>query len=101
MEGFLIRRPRAIKYAYSANLPVGTIVSYGKLKVIVVSSGLDGHGSWKHIERNVLSDYREAFGDEPPSRPLSIRLWGDSDNTKSVVEAEFDNIMLLEPAEAN
>ncbi len=49
-EGFIIKRPRAIKYAYSSSLPVGTVVDYGILKVIVVSSGADGIGGWKSIE---------------------------------------------------
>jgi hypothetical protein len=98
MDGLFIRRPRAIKYAYSTTLPVGTLVSYGSLKVIVVSSGLDGIGSWRHVERDVHADYRRAFGGEPPRRPLSLRLWGDSDNTDSEAEADFDNIMFLGPA---
>ncbi len=99
MEGFLFKRPRAIKYAYSATLPVDTVVSYGKLKVIVVSSGLEGYGEWQNISRDVVADYRAVFGGDPPSRPLSIRLWGDSDNTGSVAEADFDNIRLLAPAQ--
>ena len=96
-EGFIIKRPRAIKYSYSSSLPVGTVVDYGKLKVIVVSSAADGIGAWKTIERNVVDDYKTVFGKNPPDRPLSIRLWSDSDNTKKVGEADFDNIMLLPP----
>lgn len=98
MEGFLFKRPKTIKYTYSSTLPVGTVASYGKLKVIVVSSGLDGLGTWQSIERDVVADYAQVFGGEPPERPLSIRLWGDSDNTEAVAEADFDNIRLLPPA---
>lgn len=96
-EGFIIKKPKAIKYVYSSTLPVGTVVSYGKLKVIVVSTAADGIGEWQHIERDVVADYREVFGGDPPDRPLSIRLWGDSDNTGSLAEADFDNIRLLPP----
>ena len=32
---------------------------------------------------------------EDPDRPLVIRLWGDSDNTRTIAQADFDNIMLL------
>jgi len=94
-DGLFIKRPRAIKYTYSSTLPVGTEVSYGKLKVIVVSSGKDGTGAWQHIDRDVVADYRRVFGGDPPHRPLSLRLWGDSDNTDSIAEADFDNIALL------
>lgn len=91
-EGFIVKRPKTIKYVYSSALPEGTVVSYGKLKVIVVSSST--MGEWQRVERNVVEDYRAVFGDEPPERPISIRLWGDSDNTGSEAEADFDNIRL-------
>lgn len=95
MEGFLFKRPKTIKYVYSATLPVGTVVSYGKLKVIVVSTGADGLGEWQHIDRDVVADYDMVFGGDPPQRPLSLRLWSDSDNTKKIGEADFDNIRML------
>lgn len=94
MEGLIIKRPKAIKYVYSTSLEVGTVISYGKLKVIVVATSREGMGSWQHIQRNVVEDYRKVFGSEPRSRPLLIRLWSDSDNTKSVAEVDFDNIVL-------
>ena len=90
----LIKRPESIKYTYSSTLPVGTVLRQGKLRVIVVSNGEEGYGDWVHIERNVLEDYRRVFGGSPPDRPLSIRLWSDSDNTDQVGEGDFDNIML-------
>ena len=95
VEGFILKRPKTIKYVYSTTLPVVTVISYGKLKVIVVSSGLNGTGQWLSINRDVVSDYREVFGENPPNRPLFIRLWSDSNNTKSIASADFDNIMLL------
>lgn len=94
VDGFIIKRPKSIKYTYSSSLPVGTVVSYGSLRVVVVSSALDGYGTWQHIERNVMDDYRRLFNEEPPTRPVSIRLWGDSDNTGGFGEADFDNIRL-------
>ncbi len=88
-------RPRSIKYTYSTLLPVGTVVRFGPLRVLVVSTGLDGTGDWRKVDRDVAADYRQIFGGEPPNEPLSITLWSDSDNTKSVAEADFDNIRLL------
>ena len=94
----LIRRPVSIKYTYSSTLPVGTVLKQGKLRVIVVSSAVDGFGDWEHIERNVFEDYRDVFGGNPPERPLIIRLWSDSDNTGKTGKGDFDNIMLAETA---
>ncbi len=95
IDGRFIKRPKAIKYVYSSTLPVGTVVTYGKLKVVVVSSARNGAGDWEHIERNVVEDYRRLFGDEPPAAPLYIRLWSDSDNMGVISRADFDNVMLL------
>jgi hypothetical protein len=95
VEGVLIKRPRVIKYVFSTSLPVGTVVSYGKLKVVVVASGTDGIGRWQHVERNVVEDHQRLFGEPPPVRPLVIRLWSDADNTDSEATADFDNVVLL------
>ncbi len=91
-------RPRSIKYTYSSSLPVGTTHKYGPLRVIVASSAADGLGDWVHVVRDVRADYSEVFGGNPPDEPLSITLWSDSDDTKSVSEAYFDNLE-LHPAE--
>ncbi len=96
MKGLLIKKPQAIKYTYSSTLPVGTILKQDKLRVIVVASGERDLGRWMTVERDVADDYRRAFNEEPPERPISIRLWTDSDNTNLVGEGDFDNIMLLE-----
>lgn len=89
-------RPKSIKYTYSSSLPVGTIVSFGPLKVIVVDSANEPHtGEWKTVTRNVVNDYQQVFGGSPPDRPLSITLWGDSDTTESTSKVDFDDIKLL------
>lgn len=95
-KGLIVKRPSGIKYTYSSTLPVGTVLKQDKLRIIVVASGRDDFGRWLRIERNVLNDYRNAFGKEPPNRPISIRLWSDSDNTNREGEGDFDNIMLLQ-----
>lgn len=85
-------RPKSIKYTYSSTLPVGTVVSFGPLKVIVASSGEDGYGGWKSIERDVIADYKRVFGGTPPERPLSITLWSDSDDTETQAKVDFDDL---------
>ncbi len=88
-------RPLSIKYVYSSTLPAGTVVSTGNVKIIVASSGTDGIGRWVTVERNVVKDYEKLFGDGPPNEPFTITLWSDSDNTKSVGEVDFDDILLV------
>lgn len=86
-------RPRSIKYTYSSSLPVGTVVSFGRLKVIVASSAVDGIGDWKKIERDVVADFRSVFRGDPPDRPLSIALWSDTDDTGGRAQVDFANIV--------
>ncbi|MFB6274454.1 MAG: DUF3047 domain-containing protein [Salinibacter sp.] len=89
-------RPKSIKYTYSSSLPVGTVVSFGPLKVIVVDSAAEPHpGAWQTVQRNVMSDYQQVFGDTPPRRPVSLTISGDSDTTNDVSEVDIDDITLL------
>jgi Protein of unknown function (DUF3047) len=88
-------RPRGIKYTYSSTLPVGTRASYGPLKVLVVASGLDGIGSWRHEERDLYADYQLLHGKTPPNRPIAIFLWGDSDTMNGRSMVDYDNVILL------
>lgn len=89
-------RPKSIKYTYSSSLPVGTVASFGPLKVIVVDSAAEPRqGTWQTVQRNVVNDYRQVFGDDPPDRPVSITISGDSDTTGSTSKVDIDNIKLL------
>lgn len=89
-------RPKSIKYTYSSSLPVGTVVSQGPLRVIVVDSANEPRfGEWKLMQRNVVDDYRQVFGGSPPDRPLSITIWSDSDTTGDEAKVDIDDIMIL------
>jgi hypothetical protein len=91
-------RPKSIKYTYSSSLPVGTVVSFGPLKVIVVDSAAEPRqGTWQTVQRNVVNDYRQVFGGDPPNRPVSITISGDSDTTGSTSKVDINDIKLLPP----
>ncbi len=91
-------RPKSIKYTYSSSLPVGTTVSFGPLKVIVVDSAREPRtGEWETVQRRIQDDYRQVFGEDSPDRPVSITLWGDSDTTGDEAKVDVDDIELLPP----
>ncbi len=91
-------RPKSIKYTYSSSLPVGTVVDFGNLYVIVVDSAREPRmGEWKRSTRNVREDYRQVFGGRPPDRPVSITLWSDSDTTGDRATVDIDDIALRPP----
>jgi hypothetical protein len=91
-------RPKSIKYTYSSSLPVGTVVSFGPLKVIVVDSAVEPRqGEWQSVQRNVVNDYRQVFSGDPPDEPVSITIWSDSDTTNDEAKVDIDDIELLPP----
>lgn len=49
-------------------------------KMVPIDQGRVRVGQWVSHERNVLEDYRRAFGKEPPAE-ASIAIMNDSDNT--------------------
>jgi hypothetical protein len=89
-------RPKSIKYTYSSSLPTGTVVSFGPLKVIVADSKQEPRmGECKTETRHVINDYRQVFGGDPPDRPVSITISGDSDTTGDESKVDIDDITLL------
>lgn len=50
-------------------------------KMIVLQQGRQNLGRWIVEERNVVEDYRRAFGSDPPAR-ATLGIMNDSDNTK-------------------
>jgi len=89
-------RPKSIKYTYSSSLPVGTVVDFGQLYVIVVDTKPEAEiGTWHTVQRNLLEDYDRIFGGRPPPHPLSITIWSDSDTTRDWAMVDFDDIKFL------
>jgi hypothetical protein len=89
--------PRAIKYVWSSTLPVGTRFTspvYWRSRTIVLQSGLGQVNEWKLETVNFYRDYKELFGTEP-GEVQGIAILTDSDGTKSVAEADYDDFTLL------
>jgi len=87
---------RSLDYVWSANLPVGTIMSsaYSRhSKIIVVESGSEYLGTWRMVSRDIEEDYKRCFG-EDPSDVVAVGLMVDTDNTRSEAIAYFDDVMI-------
>jgi hypothetical protein len=69
----------SLLYVWMYNVPVGTVLHSphtDRVRMIVVESGAGRLGEWVSIRRNVLEDYRRAFGEEP-SDVLAVGLMTD------------------------
>ena len=92
--------PRAIKYVWSATLPVGTKFDspiYWRAKVVVLQSGPQSDGEWRQETINFYQDYKTLFGFEP-GEVQGIAVLTDSDTTHSVAEADYDDFAILSTA---
>ena len=63
------------------------------VQMVPVQSGTDGLGAWHDERRNVLEDYRAAFGEEPPAIN-AIAIMTDGDNTGEAATAFYGDIRM-------
>ena len=90
-------------YVWSKNDAVGSFVESpytSEVMAVVVASGSDGIGIWQHYRRNLVDDYRRAFGADPGTI-RAITLISDTDNTKARLNAWYGAITLEKGTDAN
>ena len=63
-----------------------------RIKMIVAESGREKVGKWQDITRNVVEDYKRAFGTEP-GRITAIAVLTDTDNTGENAHAWYGDIV--------
>lgn len=85
-----------LNYIWDSKAPVGTVVANpftDRVKMIVVESGPQRLRQWLMYERDIVADYRAAFGEEPP--PIAgVALMTDADNTGEAATAYYGDITL-------
>lgn len=87
---------RALNYIWANKAKVGSIHSNPYtdwVKMIAVESGNEKAGTWQTEQRNILKDYMQAFGEEPPAI-TGIQIMTDSDNTGETAKAYYGKIIL-------
>ena len=91
----------ALNYIWETRTPVGTVVENAYTdfaQMIVIESGSQHVGKWVEEERNVLNDYRMAFGEDPPLIS-GVAIMTDTDNTKEQVTAYYGDITFSKPSQ--
>ena len=64
-----------------------------RTRMILMEEGRDNLGKWREYEVDILNDYRQAFGEEPPAR-ARIAIMNDSDNTGEAGKSLVDYIQI-------
>ena len=85
----------AITYIWESKSPVGTVVPNpytDQVMMIVLESGREKAGRWVSESRNLVEDYRKAFGGDPP-RISGVAVMTDTDNTRESATAYFGDIV--------
>ena len=65
----------------------------GSVRSIVVRSGRGRLGQWVSERRNIVDDFRQSFGREPPDTVEIIVLFTDNDQTREPVKAYYGAVM--------
>ena len=87
---------RALNYIWANNANETAIVENPYtdwVQMVPVQSGADGLGAWQTERRNVLDDYRAAFGEDPPAIN-AIAIMTDGDNTGEAATAYYGDIRM-------
>ena len=85
-----------LMYIWENRAPVDTVIPSAhstRVKMIVVESGPQGVGTWRTNRRNLLQDYRRAFGGTPQGI-LGVAVMTDTDNTGAKAEGFYGEIRL-------
>jgi hypothetical protein len=89
----------ALTYIWANRATTDTVIVNpytDRVRMIAVESGPEHVGRWQEVTRNIVDDYRRAFGEEPPLIS-GIAIMTDTDNTGEEATAWYGDIVLSRP----
>ncbi len=93
----LFWKTRAINYIWASRLPRGSFhpnAFTSNAVMVAVESGDGKAGKWIDEERDLLEDFRRAFGEDPPEAG-AVAIMTDTDDTGAYAVAWYGAIRLL------
>lgn len=85
-----------LMYVWEPKAPVGSVIRAprtDRVRGLVVESGAQRLGRWLAYERDIVADFRQAYGEDPGAL-IGVAVMTDSDNTGSEIEAYYGGIEL-------
>lgn len=87
----------ALNYVWASDTQAGQVLPSpytGRVMMIAVRAGTENVGRWVTERRNVVKDYRQAFGKEP-GEIVGLAIMTDTDNTGIDAVAYYGDIRFL------
>jgi hypothetical protein len=85
-----------LMYIWARDTPPETVITSRfteRIRMIVADSGVARLGSWQQVRRDLLEDFRRAYGEEPG--PITgIGIMTDTDNTGAQAQSWYGDIAL-------
>jgi hypothetical protein len=85
-----------LMYVWDNKMPVGTFLESPhstRAKLIVVASGPSQLGKWVPYSRNLVADFRKAFG-EAPGKIITVGVMTDTNATEADALAYYGDIVI-------
>lgn len=89
-----------LMYIWENRAPRETVIENlhsSRIRMIVAESGRDRLGRWQEVTRNIVEDFRRAFGEEP-GMITAVGIMTDTDNTGDQAHAWYGDIAFHKPA---
>jgi hypothetical protein len=87
-------KTRTLNYIWANHLPQGEFLANaytGNAIMVAVESGPGRAGRWLIERRDIVADFRKAFGEDPP-RMGAVAIMTDTDNTGVAATAWYDDL---------
>ncbi len=89
-------KTRSLNYIWATNFPKGSHIPnpfFQNAVMIAAESGPEKVGQWVTERRDLIADYRRAFGESPPQAG-AIAVMTDTDQTGESAVAYYDDLLL-------
>ena len=83
-----------LMYVWGGKVAVDSITTSSltsRIRMLAVAADDQGIGRWHSYTRNLVEDFRRAFGEEP-GRVTGVKVMSDTDNTSGNAEALYGDI---------
>jgi hypothetical protein len=86
-------------YIWGSKVPLDSLTTSAhtsRIRMLAVAVDDEGVGQWQSYSRNLVDDFKRAFGEEP-GNVIAVTVMTDTDNTGGDAETLFGDIRVHAP----